>query len=116
MARNSPTSWAACQLAWLSASVGLHGCLALSNDARATKKAHSAQLSTPANLTDAARQQSLLVRRARIQQQPGLQQAAAFINSRRAQGVSFRQFAGELNALGFTAPRGDLQTKASSTA
>lgn len=31
---------------------------------------------------------------------------AAFIASRRAQGVSFRQLAGELNTLGFTAPRG----------
>ena len=65
-----------------------------------------ATLGTPANLTDAARQQSLLVRRARSQQHPGLRQAAAFIDSRRAQGVSFRQLAGELNTLGFTAPRG----------
>ncbi len=35
-----------------------------------------------------------------------LRQAAAFISSPRAQGVSFRQLAVELNALGFTAPRG----------
>ncbi|SFQ79487.1 recombinase family protein [Hymenobacter arizonensis] len=75
-------------------------------DALAAKKARGATLGTPANLTDAARQQSLLVRRAQVQQHPGLRQAAAFISSRRAQGVSFRQLAGELNALGFTAPRG----------
>jgi DNA invertase Pin-like site-specific DNA recombinase len=75
-------------------------------DALAAKKARGAQLGTPANLTDAARQQSLLVRRARMQQHPGLRQAAAFISSRRAQGVSFRQLAQELNALGFSAPRG----------
>jgi len=75
-------------------------------DALAAKKARGAQLGTPANLTDAARQQSLLVRRAQFDQQPNLRQAAAFIASRRAQGVSFRQLAGELNALGFTARRG----------
>jgi DNA invertase Pin-like site-specific DNA recombinase len=75
-------------------------------EALAAKKSHGAQLGTPANLTDAARRQSLLVRRARIHQDPGLRQAAAFISSRRTQGVSFRQLAGELNALGFTAPRG----------
>ncbi|MFD1874447.1 recombinase family protein [Hymenobacter bucti] len=75
-------------------------------DALAAKKARGAQLGTPANLTEAAREQSLLVRRAQVQQHPGLRQTAAFINSRRAQGVSFRQLAGELNALGFTAPRG----------
>ena len=75
-------------------------------EALAAKKARGAQLGTPANLTAVARQQSLLVRRARVQQHPGLRQAAAFINSRRAQGVSFRQVAKELNALNFTAPRG----------
>ena len=75
-------------------------------EALAAKKARGAILGTPANLTDAARQQSLLMRREQIQQHPGLRQAAAFINSRRAQGVSFRQLAGELNVLGFTAPRG----------
>ena len=75
-------------------------------DALAAKKARGAQLGTPANLTAAAREQSLLVRRAHLQQHPGLRQTAAFISSRRAQGVSFRQLAGELNALGFTAPRG----------
>lgn len=74
-------------------------------DALAAKKARGAQLGTPANLTAAARQQSLLVRRTHLQH-PGLRQTAAFIASRRAQGVSFRQLAGELNALGFTAPRG----------
>jgi len=41
-----------------------------------------------------------------LQQHAGLRQTVAFIASRRAQGVSFRQLAGELNALGFTAPRG----------
>jgi len=75
-------------------------------DALAAKKARGAQLGTPANLTEAAREQSLLVRRVPLQQHPGLRQTAAFIASRRAQGVSFRQLAGELNALGFTAPRG----------
>ena len=75
-------------------------------EALAAKKARGAQLGTPANLTDAARQQSLAVRRLASQQQPGLRQASAFISSRRAQGASFRQLAGELNALGFTAPRG----------
>ncbi|MGI4874595.1 MAG: recombinase family protein [Janthinobacterium lividum] len=75
-------------------------------DALQAKKARGAQLGTPANLTDAARQQSLLVRRQQLDQHAGLRQAAAFITSRRAQGVSFRQLAGELNALGFTAPRG----------
>jgi DNA invertase Pin-like site-specific DNA recombinase len=75
-------------------------------DALAAKKARGAQLGTPANLTAAARQQSLLVRQAHLQQHPGLRQTAAFIASRRAQGVSFRQLAVELNALGFTAPRG----------
>ena len=75
-------------------------------EALAAKKARGAILGTPANVTDAARQQSLLMRREQIQQHPGLRQAAAFINSRRAQGVSFRQLAGELNVLGFTAPRG----------
>jgi DNA invertase Pin-like site-specific DNA recombinase len=75
-------------------------------EALAAKKARGAQLGTPANLTDAARQQSLRVRQAHRQQHPGLRQAAAFIHARRAQGVSFRQLAGELNALGFTAPRG----------
>jgi DNA invertase Pin-like site-specific DNA recombinase len=74
-------------------------------DALAAKKARGAQLGTPANLT-AAREQSLLVRRAHLHQQSGLRQTAAFISCRRAQGVSFRQLAGELNALGFTAPRG----------
>jgi len=75
-------------------------------DALAAKKARGAQLGTPANLMAAARDQSLLVRRAQIQQHSGLRQTAAFIASRRAQGVSFRQLAGELNALGFTASRG----------
>ena len=75
-------------------------------DALAAKKARGAVLGTPANLTDAARQQSLSVRRQQHQQHPGLRQATAFINSRRAQGASFRQLAGELNALGFTARRG----------
>jgi DNA invertase Pin-like site-specific DNA recombinase len=75
-------------------------------DALTAKKARGAQLGTPANLTDAARQQSLLVRRQQLDQHPRLRQAAAFITSRRAQGASFRQLAGELNALGFTAPRG----------
>jgi DNA invertase Pin-like site-specific DNA recombinase len=75
-------------------------------DALAAKKVRGAVLGTPANLTEAAREQSLLVRRAHLQQHPGLRQTAAFIASRRAQGVSFRQLAGELNALGFTAPRG----------
>jgi DNA invertase Pin-like site-specific DNA recombinase len=74
-------------------------------DALAAKKSRGAVLGTPANLT-AARDQSLLVRRAHLQQHSGLRQTAAFIASRRAQGVSFRQLAGELNALGFTAPRG----------
>jgi DNA invertase Pin-like site-specific DNA recombinase len=74
-------------------------------DALAAKKVRGAVLGTPANLTEAAREQSLLVRRAHLQH-PGLRQTAAFIASRRAQGVSFRQLAGELNALGFTAPRG----------
>jgi len=80
-------------------------------DALAAKKAWSALLGTPANLTEAARQQSLLVRRANIQQHPGLRQTAAFIVSRRAQGVSFRQLAEELNTLGFTAPRGGRLTR-----
>lgn len=75
-------------------------------DALAAKKARGGQLGTPANLTDASRHQSLLVRRQQLEQHPGLRQAAAFIASRRAQGVSFRQLAGELNALGFIAPRG----------
>jgi DNA invertase Pin-like site-specific DNA recombinase len=83
-------------------------------EALAAKKARGASLGTPANLTDAAQEQSLLVRRARMQQHPGLRQAAAFINSRRAQGVSFRQLAGELNALGFTALRGGPSTKSKS--
>jgi hypothetical protein len=56
--------------------------------------------------TAASREKSLLVRRAHLQQHPSLRQTAAFIASRRAQGVNFRQLAGELNALGFTAPRG----------
>ena len=76
-------------------------------DALAAKKARGAQLGTLANLTQAAREQLLLVRQAQIQQHPGLRQTAAFIASRRAQGVSFRQLAGQLNALGFTAPRGE---------
>lgn len=46
------------------------------------------------------------MRRAHLHQYSGLRQTAAFIASRRAQGVSFRQLAGELNALGFTAPSG----------
>lgn len=75
-------------------------------DALAAKKARGARVGTPANLTAAARERSLSVRRLNIQQHPGLRQTAAFIASRRAQGVSFRQLAGELNALGFTAPRG----------
>lgn len=70
----------------------------------AAKKARGDQLDTPANLMDAARQQSLQVRRQQIQQHPSLRQATAFISSRRAQGVSFRQLTGELNTLGCTAP------------
>ena len=44
--------------------------------------------------------------RQQSQQNSGLRQTAAFTASRRAQGVSFRQLAVELNAFGFTAPRG----------
>jgi hypothetical protein len=82
-------------------------------DALKAKKARGAQLGSPANFTEAAREQSLLVRRAHLQQHPGLRQAAAFIASRWAQEVSFRQLAGELNALGFTAPRGGISTRSS---
>jgi DNA invertase Pin-like site-specific DNA recombinase len=75
-------------------------------DALAAKKARGAVLGTPGNLTADARERSLQVRQEKTRQHPGLRQATAFITSRRAQGVSFRQLAGELNALGFTAPRG----------
>jgi DNA invertase Pin-like site-specific DNA recombinase len=79
------------------------------------KKARGARLGTPANLTAAAREQSLLMWRAHLQQHPGLRQTAAFIASRRAQGVSFRQLAEESNDLGFTAPRGGISSKSKSS-
>lgn len=75
-------------------------------DALAAKLARGAQLGTPANLTAEARQRGLLVRQQNARQHAGMRQATALITSRRAQGVSFRQIAGELNALGFTARRG----------
>jgi DNA invertase Pin-like site-specific DNA recombinase len=75
-------------------------------DALAAKIARGAQLGTPANLTDEARQAGLLLRQQNARQHAGVRQATALITSRRAQGVSFRQIAGELNALGFTARRG----------
>lgn len=75
-------------------------------DALTAKKARGAQLGTPVNLTAESRQRSLEVRRQNTHQHSGLRQATALITSRRAQGVSFRQIAGELNALGFTARRG----------
>ena len=64
-------------------------------DALVAKKARGAQLGTPANLTAAPREQSLLVPRAHLLLPPGLRQTAAFIASCRAQGVSFRQLAAE---------------------
>lgn len=83
-------------------------------EALAAKKARGAQLGAPANLTDAARQQSLLVRQAQIQQDPRLRQATAFISSRRAQGISFRQPAGRVECLRLYGPaRGRLQPEAS---
>ena len=75
-------------------------------EALTAKKARGAALGTPANLTADARQRSLAVRRQQTHQHPGLRQATALIISRRAQGGSFRQIAGELNTLGFTARRG----------
>ena len=75
-------------------------------DALTAKKARGAVLGTPANLTDEVRQAGLLVRQQNARQHAGVRQATALITSRRAQGVSFRQIAGELNALGFTARRG----------
>jgi DNA invertase Pin-like site-specific DNA recombinase len=75
-------------------------------DALAAKIAWGAQLGTPANLTDEARQAGLLLRQQNARQHAGVRQATALITSCRAQGVSFRQIAGELNALGFTAWRG----------
>lgn len=75
-------------------------------DALAAKLARGARLGTPANLTDEVRQAGLLVRQQNARQHAGVRQATALITSRRAQGVSFRQIAGELNALGFTARRG----------
>jgi hypothetical protein len=51
------------------------------------------------------------VRRAHLQQHPRLRQTAAFIACRRVQGVSFRQLAGKLNVLGFTASRGETFTQ-----
>ena len=68
--------------------------------------AWGAQLGTPANLTDEARQAGLLLRQQNARQHAGVRQATALITSRRAQGASFRQIAGELHALGFTARRG----------
>jgi DNA invertase Pin-like site-specific DNA recombinase len=75
-------------------------------DALTAKKARGAVLGTPANLTDEVRQVGLLVRQQNARQHAGVRQATALITSRRAQGISFRQIAGELNALGFTARRG----------
>ncbi len=75
-------------------------------DALAAKLARGAQLGTPANLTVEARQLGLVARQQNARQHAGVRQATALITSRRAQGVSFRQLAGELNALGFTARRG----------
>jgi DNA invertase Pin-like site-specific DNA recombinase len=75
-------------------------------DALTAKIARGAQLGTPTNLTDEARQAGLLLRQQNARQHAGVRQATALITSRRAQGVSFRQIAGELNALGFTARRG----------
>ena len=75
-------------------------------DALAAKRARGAQLGTPANLTAAARHLGLVTRQQNARQHAGVRQATALITSRRAQGVSFRQIAGELNALGFTARRG----------
>ena len=75
-------------------------------EALAAKRARGAQLGTPANLTAAARQLGLLTRQQNARQHTGMRQVTALITSRRAQGVSFRQLAGELNALGFTARRG----------
>jgi DNA invertase Pin-like site-specific DNA recombinase len=72
-------------------------------EALTAKKARGAQLGTPANLTAVSRQRSLAVRQQQTRQHAGLRQAAALVAARRAQGVSFRQLATELNALGFTA-------------
>ena len=75
-------------------------------EALAAKRARGTQLGTPANLTAAARQVGLVTRQLNARQHAGVRQATALITSRRAQGVSFRQIASELNALGFTARRG----------
>ena len=75
-------------------------------EALAAKRARGTQLGTPANLTAAARQVGLVTRQLNARQHAGVRQATALITSRRPQGVSFRQIAGELNALGFTARRG----------
>jgi DNA invertase Pin-like site-specific DNA recombinase len=76
------------------------------NDALAAKVAQVAQLATLTNLTDEAYQAGVLLRQQNARQHAGARQATALIKSRWAQGVSFRQIAGELNALGFTARRG----------
>jgi len=75
-------------------------------DALAAKLARGAQLGTPANLTEKVRQAGLPVRQQNARQHAGVRRATALMVSRRAQGVSFQQIAGELNALGFTARRG----------
>jgi DNA invertase Pin-like site-specific DNA recombinase len=75
-------------------------------DALKAKKARGAQLGTPANLTEEARQLGLEARQRNARQHAGIRQATALILARRAQGLSCERIAGELNALGFTARRG----------
>jgi hypothetical protein len=58
-----------------------------------SKKARGAQLGMQANLPDAAWERRLLVRRAHLQQHPGLR---------------FYHLTGELHVLGFTAPREEI--------
>lgn len=75
-------------------------------DALKAKKARGAQLGTPANLTEAARQLGLDARQRNAREHGGIRQATALILAWRAQGLSCEKIAEELNVLGFTARRG----------
>ncbi|WP_410780114.1 recombinase family protein [Hymenobacter sp. 5516J-16] len=69
-------------------------------------KAQGQQLGTPANLTQAAQAQGLVIRQQNARTHEANRQATALILARRAQGLGYNQIAQELESLGFRTRRG----------